>query len=113
MASFVSLDVFCHPGGAIAGSLVPICCPRAPFLEPVYHLFWAPFLVLFSFRGQFDVHQFFSASGSKKEPKGFQSGNTSKSRLAVDQEFMYIGLAGPGQVEGRTEGGRADGRADG
>ena len=32
---------------------------------------------------------------------------TSKSRLAVDREFMYIGSAGPGP------GGRAEGRADG
>ena len=31
---------------------------------------------------------------------------TSKSRLAVDREFMYIGSAGPGP------GGRAEGRAD-
>ena len=37
VASFVSLDVFCHPGGAIAGSWAascssfePICCSRAP-----------------------------------------------------------------------------------
>ena len=38
---------------------------------------------------------------------------TSKRSLAVDREFMYIGLAGPGQAEGRTEGGRAEGRAEG
>ena len=50
---------------------------------------------------------------------------TSKSRLAVDREFMYIGSAGPGRADGRkarradgrtggrTEGGRADGRAEG
>ena len=37
--------------------------------------------------------------------------NTSKSRLAVDREFMYIGSAGPGPG-GRAEG-RADGRSDG
>ena len=67
-AYFVSLDVFCYSGGAIAGSLVPICCPRAPFLESVYHLFAR-------FRGQFDVHQFFYASGSNEELKGFQSAN--------------------------------------
>ena len=36
---------------------------------------------------------------------------TSKSRLAVDREFMYIGLAGP-DPGGRTGGG-ADGRAAG
>ena len=37
---------------------------------------------------------------------------TSKSRLAVDREFMYIGSAGPGpggRTGGRAEGGRADG----
>ena len=45
--------------------------------------------------------------------------NTSKSRLAVDREFMYIGSAGPGpggRAEGRADGrmgGRADGRTDG
>ena len=49
---------------------------------------------------------------------------TSKSRLAVDREFMYIGSAGPGRADGRTADGRtggrqvpghgrADGRADG
>ena len=45
--------------------------------------------------------------------------NTSKSRLAVDREFMYIGSAGPspggrpgGRADGRM-GGRADGRTDG
>ena len=43
----------------------------------------------------------------------------SKSRLAVDREFMYIGSAGPGpggRAEGRADGrmgGRAGGRADG
>ena len=37
---------------------------------------------------------------------------TSKSRLAVDREFMYIGSAGPGRADGRKAG-RADGRADG
>ena len=44
--------------------------------------------------------------------------HTSKSRLAVDREFMYIGSAGPGRADGRkarrADGGRADGRrADG
>ena len=40
--------------------------------------------------------------------------STSKSRLAVDREFMYIiGSAGPGRAEGRTGGQRADGRTDG
>ena len=45
--------------------------------------------------------------------------DTSKSRLAVDREFMYIGSAGPGpggRAEGRADGrtgGRAGGRADG
>ena len=48
---------------------------------------------------------------------------TSKSRLAVDRAFMYIGSAGPGpggRAEGRADGrmggragGWADGRADG
>ena len=46
---------------------------------------------------------------------------TSKSRLAVDREFMYIGSAGPGRADGRkarradgrTDGGRTGGRADG
>ena len=37
---------------------------------------------------------------------------TSKNRLAVDREFMYVGLAGPGRAEGRADG-RADGRTDG
>ena len=33
--------------------------------------------------------------------------HTSKSRLAVDREFMYIGSAGPGRADGgRAEGGR-------
>ena len=44
------------------------------------------------------------------------SHNTSKSRLAVDREFVYLGSAGPGpgdgQAEGRMEGGRAEGWAD-
>ena len=31
---------------------------------------------------------------------------TSKSRLAVDREFMYIGSAGPGRADGRTADGR-------
>ena len=46
--------------------------------------------------------------------------HTSKSRLAVDREFMYIGSAGPGRADGRkarrADGravGRPDGRADG
>ena len=45
--------------------------------------------------------------------------NTSKSRLAVDREFMYIGSAGPGRADGRkagrADGGRTEGgrRADG
>ena len=30
--------------------------------------------------------------------------DTSKSRLAVDREFMYIGLAGPGRADGRADG---------
>ena len=44
---------------------------------------------------------------------------TSKSRLAVDREFLYIGSAGPGpggRAEGRADGrmgGRAGGRTDG
>ena len=46
---------------------------------------------------------------------------TSKSRLAVDREFMYIGSAGPGRADGRkarradgrADGGRADGRTEG
>ena len=50
-----------------------------------------------------------------------QAIHTSKSRLAVDREFMYIGSAGPGRADGRkarradgrADGGRADGRADG
>ena len=82
MASFVSLDVFCHPGGAIAGSLVPICCPRSPFLESVCHLF-------VRFRGQFDIHQFFHAPGSNKEPKGFQSGNM-KSVMSPSESVLQI-----------------------
>ena len=39
-----------------------------------------------------------------------EKGNTSKSRLAVDREFMYIGSAG--QAAGRKAG-RADGRVEG
>ena len=50
--------------------------------------------------------------------------SASKSRSAVDREFMYIGSAGPGRADGRTADGRtggrqvpghgrADGRADG
>ena len=35
---------------------------------------------------------------------GLASFNTSKSRLAVDREFMYIGSAGPGRADGRTDG---------
>ena len=37
---------------------------------------------------------------------------TSKSRLAVDREFMYIGSAGP-RAGGRADGGRADGQTAG
>ena len=37
---------------------------------------------------------------------------TSKSRLAVDREFMYIGSAGPGRADGRKAR-RADGRTGG
>ena len=81
-AYFVSLDVFCYSGGAIVGFLVPICCPRAPFSESVYHLFAR-------FRGQFDVHQFFYASGSNKEPKGFQSGNI-KSVMSPSESVLQI-----------------------
>ena len=45
---------------------------------------------------------------------GLQQEATSKSRLAVDREFMYIGSAGPGRADGRTDG-RTEGgrRADG
>ena len=44
--------------------------------------------------------------------------NMSKSRLAVDREFMYIGSAGPGpggRPDGRTvtDGGRTGGRTEG
>ena len=39
--------------------------------------------------------------------------HTSKSRLAVDREFMYIGSAGPGRADGRTDGRTEGGRADG
>ena len=40
---------------------------------------------------------------------------TSKSRSAVDREFMYIGSAGPGRADGRTAGARPrpGGRAGG
>ena len=39
--------------------------------------------------------------------------HTSKSRLAVDREFMYIGSAGPSRANGRTDEGRTDeGRTD-
>ena len=37
---------------------------------------------------------------------------TSKSRLAVDREFMYTGSSGPGRADGQT-GGRTGGRAEG
>ena len=42
-----------------------------------------------------------------KAQRGASESYSSKSRLAVDREFMYIGSAGPGP------GGRAEGRADG
>ena len=64
--SFTSSNVFCHLGGAIAGSWVPfcssfeaICCSRAPFLASTWHLFGR-------FRGQFDVHQFFPCTTFKQ-----------------------------------------------
>ena len=44
----------------------------------------------------------------RQHPDGSQCHNSSKSRLAVDREFMYIGSAGPGRADGRT-----DGRTDG
>ena len=49
-------------------------------------------------------------------PDGRIWAHTSKSRLAVDREFMYIGSAGPGpggRTDGRKAGLRADGRAEG
>ena len=64
--SFTSSNVFCHLGGAIAGSWVPfcssfeaICCSRAPFLASTWHLFGR-------FRGQFDVQQFFPCIAFKQ-----------------------------------------------
>ena len=45
-------------------------------------------------------------------PCGTRRTYTSKSCLAVDREFMYIGSAGPGWAGGRA-GGRADGRTAG
>ena len=78
-ASFVSLDVFHYPGGAIAGAIAgswapfcssfeAICCSRAPFLASMWHLFAR-------FQGQLYVPQFFHAPHSNKKPTGFQSGN--------------------------------------
>ena len=63
---FASSNVFCHLGGAIAGSWVPfsssfeaICCSRAPFWASTWHLFGR-------FRSQFDVHQFFPCIAFKQ-----------------------------------------------
>ena len=46
------------------------------------------------------------------DPYGLVWAHTSKSRLKVDREFMYIGLAGPDLADGRKAG-RADKRAEG
>ena len=55
---------------------------------------WCPFAALglhfwIRFRGQFDIHQFFHAPGSNKEPKGFQSGNM-KSVMSPSESVLQI-----------------------
>ena len=87
---FASSNVFCHLGGAIAGSWVPfcssfeaICCSRALFLAFTWHLFGR-------FRGQTSI-SFSHALHSNKEPISFQYDN-SNSFTSPSESVLQICL---------------------
>ena len=89
---FASSNVFCHLGGAIAGSWVPfcssfeaICCSRAPFLASTWHLFGR-------FRGQFDAHQFFPMHCIQTRNRSASSNDNSKSCTSPSESVLHICL---------------------